>query len=225
VSKSNSAYKRPLSKLRNVVVRIRSFNLLYYRLLSIIIYCFSRKRENTRPQMLQMQLQPLGIFIKSPLLPSGYLIRSYIKGDESDWVRIIKRSFGKRYEPPEITINNILTSPHFENQSLLFITYYNCPIGTVWGSTMFSGWNKIGCLQMIAIIPEHRSKGLGLSLCYACLQYFKKKGIKRVILFTDDFRVQAIKIYRELGFKPLEVEPSHRERWAKIFKKDNLEKS
>jgi mycothiol synthase len=170
--------------------------------------------------MLQMQLKNLNNVPKPPSLPSGYLIRTYLKGDESDWVRIIKESFGKTYEPPEILIKNILTTPDFEVQSLFFVTYNGYPVGTVCAVTMLVGWMKIGCIHWAAVSPEHRGKKLGLSLTYTGLQYFKKKGIQQVILYTDDFRIQAIKIYRKLGFKPLDVEPSHKERWAKILKTD-----
>jgi mycothiol synthase len=184
------------------------------------MYCFSRKAENTQLQMLQMQLKNLNNVPKPPELPSGYLIRTYLNGDESDWVRIINESFGKSYEPPEITIKNIITAPDFDIQSLFFITYNDYPVGTVCAVTLLVGWMKIGFIHMVAVSPEHRGKRLGLTLTYASLQYFKKKGIKQVILYTDDSRIQAINIYRKLGFKPLDIEPDHKERWEKIFKKE-----
>jgi mycothiol synthase len=167
-----------------------------------------------------MQLNNLNFIPKPPSLTSGYLIRTYIKGDASEWIRLIKESFGKRYEPPEITIENILTAPDFDSQSLFFATYNGYPVGTVCADIILVGWMKIGFIHMVAVSPEHRCKKLGLSLTYAGLQYFKKKGIQQVSLYTDDSRIDAIRIYRKLGFKPIDIAPGHKERWEKIFKSD-----
>ena len=71
---------------------------------------------------------------------------------------------------------------------------------------------------MVAVSPNHQGKKLGRALTLEALQYFKKKGIQRVTLDTDDFRIQAIKTYRNIGFKPIYLDLSHRKRWSKILK-------
>lgn len=184
------------------------------------MFCFSTKTGKPQLQMLQMQLKNLNSVPKPPALPLGYLIKTYMQGNESDWVRLIKESFGKRCEPPEITIKSILTTPDFDSQSLFFATYNGYPVGTVCAETIFVSWMKIGFIHMVAVSPEHRGKKLGLSLTYTGLQYLKKKGIHQVILYTDDSRINAIRMYRKLGFKPLDVGSGHKERWTKILKSD-----
>ena len=52
-------------------------------------------------------------------------------------------------------------------------------------------------------------KNLGYSLSLAALNYFRKKGIKEVFLYTDDFRLPAIKTYLKLGFKPVILDKFH----------------
>jgi mycothiol synthase len=155
--------------------------------------------------------------VKKPLpLQSGYQIRTYKKGDASEWIKIIKGSFGKSYEPPEITIEKIVNTPHFDPESLLFATYNSKPVGTVCANTIYIGWMKIGFIHMVAVCPEHRGKELGISLTFAGLQYFKNMGLHRVILYTDDSRIYAIRIYRKLGFRPLDA-PGNKAMWAKVL--------
>jgi hypothetical protein len=148
----------------------RGLHRLYCRIFSTIIYCFSRKCEYTGSTSLQMQLQLKNFkYISKPTsLPPGYLIRTYLEGDESDWSRIITASFDtsdfKKYGLPEIIIKNTITASDFDAQSIFFVTYNDSPTGTVGAVSMFVGWRKIGLVTWVAVSPEHRGKKLGLAL-------------------------------------------------------------
>ena len=153
------------------------------------------------------------------VLPLGYAIRTYRKGDDPEWIRIIQEAFGENLaEAPEVTLKNILIKPDFEIQSLFFATCKDNPIGTACAVTLLSGNVKTGYLHMVAVSPQHQGKKIGRALTVAALKFFKEKGIRRVILDTDDFRIQAIKTYRNIGFKPVYFDQNHKKRWAKILK-------
>ena len=189
-----------------------------HRLLRQFCSTVSYLRGKSDHSQLQMQLEQLD-YVPDYSLPSGYSIRTYLKSDDPYWIGIIQEAFGKNIpEPPQITLKNILIKPDFDAKSLFFAIFKDIPIGTICALTFSTGETKTGYIHMVAVSPNHQGKKLGRALTLEALQYLKKKGIQRVTLDTDDFRIQAIKTYRNIGFKPIYLDLSHRKRWSKILK-------
>ena len=146
-------------------------------------------------------------------LPSGYKIRTFRKGDEKVWCRIINRCLNGNWTEKAFT-ERFKSKKQFDPDSLFFLVHGNETCGTV------LAWREekhIGQLHFLGVLPSHRGKNLGYSLSLVALDYFRKKGIKEVFLYTDDFRLPAIKIYLKLGFKPVILDKFHLMRWNKIF--------
>lgn len=180
-------------------------------------------RENPNHPQLRMQLANLNNLENTVTPPLGYEIRTYKKGDEPSWIRIIKASFGKNLtETPETILNDILSNPEFDPESFFFATYNNEPVGTVCALTRPVGSSTVGFIHMTAVTPKHQGKRLGRALTLAALHFLKKKGIGSVILDTDDFRLKAIQTYLGLGFKPVYLNRNHKQRWTIILKKLSL---
>lgn len=160
--------------------------------------------------------------LDEPLIPPGYQIRTFQKGDEEAWLRIIKSSFGENF-PANLNeiLKDIVSSPEFDPESLFFIVHNNKLVGTVcaWHKS-FEG-HTVGYIHMLGVVPQHQGKKLGRLLTIYALKFLKRKGFQEVILDTDDFRIPAIKTYLNLGFKPVYLEPNHKQRWDAIFKEIN----
>lgn len=59
-----------------------------------------------------------------------------------------------------------------------------------------------GELGWLAADPEHRCKGLGMALSTAVTTRFIEAGYRCIHLFTEHWRLAAIKIYLRLGYVP-----------------------
>lgn len=167
------------------------------------------RMHNTQLDKLPKQTPPL----------DGYSIRNFRKGDETNWIDIIKSAFGERFaDDPEIVLKDILNKPGFDPESFFLVTHNGEPVGAIVALTIPNGPENLGYINLVAVKPEHQGKQLGRTLTLTALYYFKRNGHQTVILDTDDFRIQAIKTYLSLGFTPVHLNRAHQKRWAKILK-------
>lgn len=85
-----------------------------------------------------------------------------------------------------------------------------------------TGWIKgedCGYLHMVAALPEYRGLGLGAVVCQAVLDFFAGRGIARILLNSDDWRLAALKTYLNLGFLPVLNDFDMADRWQAIYEK------
>lgn len=73
-------------------------------------------------------------------------------------------------------------------------------------------------LHMVGTRRNARNLGAGHAVCASCVNYAIAHGIRRMRLFTDEFRLPAIRIYYGLGFRPDFYETGMRERWNGVMK-------
>ncbi len=59
-----------------------------------------------------------------------------------------------------------------------------------------------GWIEDVVVDSNHRNKGIGRMLINVLLESGEKKGLSEILLFTEDYRVAAINLYSQLGFKP-----------------------
>jgi GNAT superfamily N-acetyltransferase len=63
-----------------------------------------------------------------------------------------------------------------------------------------------GIMHWLAVLPEHRRKGIAQSLCHCVLKYHKDHGKTMALLKTEVYRKHALQLYDKLGFtKTLQV--------------------
>jgi len=65
--------------------------------------------------------------------------------------------------------------------------------------------DKLGAIQNIGILPEHRGQGLGTVLMWHSLAGFQSAGIDRVILEVTAQNSGACRLYERLGFHRTKV--------------------
>ena len=154
--------------------------------------------------------------------PDGYHIRTYQKGDEEHWARIMDVSFVDTGRTAEDAYANVIRQGNFDPNGFCFVIYDNQPIGTACAWKRYHSRKHIGYIDMLAVLPEHTGHKLGNSLTLFLLHYFKAQSIVYVMLDTDDFRLPAIKNYLNLGFVPVYPRKNHVTRWRNVFKKLGL---
>lgn len=58
-----------------------------------------------------------------------------------------------------------------------------------------------GRLHWLAVLPQHRGKGIGRALCLCVIKFFKEQMKTSVSIKTEIYREKAIKLYESLGFR------------------------
>jgi ribosomal protein S18 acetylase RimI-like enzyme len=60
---------------------------------------------------------------------------------------------------------------------------------------------KQGYIRHIFVRPKYRGRGIGHALIRETLDWFRKKGVKRIVLDVNTRNRRARKLYESLGFK------------------------
>ena len=77
-----------------------------------------------------------------------------------------------------------------------------------------------GYVHMVQARASERGKGIGHAMARYALRIFAERGVEKVVLTTDDFRLPAIKTYLDAGFQPVlyhDPESNMKERWEKVL--------
>jgi mycothiol synthase len=152
------------------------------------------------------------------VLPSGYHMRSYREGDETAWADIINRAGDLGEYTPEKAMNALIGSTKFHPEGLLFVmTDDGEPVATAcaWLPEQFE-W-RWGQLHMVAVVPEHQGKRLSYWVSAAVCDVYRRWGVPEVQLTTDEFRLAAVKVYVNLGFRPVMRTVEHYDRWIDVY--------
>ena len=78
---------------------------------------------------------------------------------------------------------------------------------------------KVGFLDTVGVDPDFRGQGFGRMVSLLALHRLRDRGFKHVILSSNDFRLQAIRLYLMLGFRPLYLHPGDRFRWKSVTRR------
>jgi GNAT superfamily N-acetyltransferase len=60
---------------------------------------------------------------------------------------------------------------------------------------------RVGAIQNVGVVPEHRGSGLGRALVLQSLHGFRSAGLKRVYLEVTADNNSAVELYRTVGFQ------------------------
>ncbi len=137
-------------------------------------------------------------------LPHSYQIRSYLPGDEHEWVRI--ESAADQFNVISIELfrkefgND--PAPLFERQ-LYLLDGQGTAIGTAtaWFDDAHRG-QSYGRIHWVAIHPDHQGKGLSKPLMSSVCSRLHELGHEKAYLVTSSARISAIKLYTQFGFRP-----------------------
>ncbi|WP_163379926.1 GNAT family N-acetyltransferase [Cyclobacterium sp. SYSU L10401] len=87
---------------------------------------------------------------------------------------------------------------------VLFAEWKGEIVGTV---GLKNGGNRQYELIKMGVLPKARGQKIGWMLGKAALDWSKKQGAEKVLLYSNSILVPAIALYRSLGFREIPMEP------------------
>jgi GNAT superfamily N-acetyltransferase len=79
-------------------------------------------------------------------------------------------------------------------------------VGTV---MIVDAGNQVAQLRLLLVEPKARKKGIGKRLIMESIDFAKRKGYQKMILWTQSVLNVAHHLYENAGFKRIAVEPHH----------------
>lgn len=147
--------------------------------------------------------------------PAGYYVETYKRGFDEYWDFIQnnvfkdkKRNFKARYIESE---NTLFLPNHF---FYIFENEKRNPVGIVSAQILKKDCKYIANLDYLAVLEDHRGKGLGKLLTRSVMKIFKEDGFSNASLRTPFIhaRMKAIRLYKSLGWRIV-----HKGNWREIF--------
>jgi ribosomal protein S18 acetylase RimI-like enzyme len=191
--------------------------------------------EQQLPQ-LEMRLPSL-TSLPEVEVAEGYALRTYRDGPSGDgvaiptgwqsqdlavWAQLVSECIGGQYDGAACRESLQMGTPRFAPEDLFFAERAGEVVGTTCALRLQPPEEGPGYLHMVAVSASHRGHGLGRALIVASLRRFREGGYREVVLKTDDFRLSAIRLYLDLGFRPVFSHHSHAARWQTVYQQLGL---
>ena len=154
-------------------------------------------------------------------LPDGYRYAPFCgtPADVADWKRIIM----EKPAPPDgaDSCYHLMIEIYPDCVAERDIHFIENPNGErVATITTITHKDGTGYVHMVKAKESERGRGLGHAMARYALRVFEERGLSRVILTTDDYRLPAIKTYLDAGFRPViyhDPESDMAARWEAIL--------
>ena len=145
-------------------------------------------------------------------LETPYRLRRFREGDEIGWAALLNGrgelgSWTHGRLGAEISSFLVADTQYF----------VLCDLEIVSGAGVYERSSVCWEIGWVATSPDHRGRGLARHVCIATVAAALELPSRPIVLFTDDFRTQAIKLYLRLGFLPDCHHHSHPGRWRILF--------
>lgn len=147
-------------------------------------------------------------------LPQGYTLRTFQAGDEVGW-QVVLNSTGSLGSWNEERVRQQLQQCG-DPGNVFFVVQGGRPVATACVVPHVQEKGTLWEVGWVAGDPLHQGKGLGYQVVLAALHRIRELGGQAAYLWTDDFRLPAIKTYLKLGFEPDLDHESYPARWAEI---------
>lgn len=150
-------------------------------------------------------------------LAAGYLVRDFGSGDEAGWNALMDLAFEREPGRSDFAREMAASQYYLPERVKLIVDPAGAVVATAscWLDARFS--DDSAMLHWVASHPEHGGRQLGTQVSLAALHHGVNEGRRRAILFTDDFRLPALKTYLRMGFEPVMTHRSHPGRWRRLL--------
>jgi mycothiol synthase len=147
--------------------------------------------------------------------PPGYRLRTYRQGDEPRFYQIMGLAGWPGWNDGKLQpwISRLLPGGWF----LAVHQESNETVASAMALHSHSELHPFGGeLGWLAGDPAHAGRGLGLVVSAAVTTRFIAAGYRNIHLYTEDWRLPALKTYLKLGYVPFLFSPEMPERWQAI---------
>jgi mycothiol synthase len=172
--------------------------------------------ENESYTQLQM-VWPEYLLDEPPVvqLPCGYTLRTYQRGDEPRFYEIMELAGWPGWNDEKLQPWIARIPP--ESWFMAVHKASNQIVATAMGLHDHSDLHPFGGeLGWVAGDPAHAGKGLGMAVCAAVTARLIEAGYRNIHLYTEHWRLAALKTYLKLGYIPFLYTPEMSERWRVI---------
>jgi mycothiol synthase len=148
-------------------------------------------------------------------LPAGYTLRSSRPGDEPHFFQLMARAGWPGWDEARLQRWLPRIVPHG-----WFVVVHAATHALVASAMALRDEREFGCqggeLGWVACDPVHQRKGLGAAVSAAATTRLIEEGYCYIHLYTEDWRLAALKMYLRLGYVPLLYAPDMLERWRTV---------
>jgi len=134
-------------------------------------------------------------------------IRGFVQGlDEKLWVKVWNKVAPEFEELRAFTVDDVIgfeTSPNFDAKGLFLAELDGEPVGLLYAQVDRFREEKKGFIQVLAVVPEHRGKGIGKHLVNKAIESFRERGMETVEAVAT--KKEAIKLFENMGFKQIRL--------------------
>jgi mycothiol synthase len=173
-------------------------------------YPFIEQRYSHQLEM--VRTSSLGL-VDVPLVPEGYVLRQLRSGDEGPYDDLFHLAFADEGRFLE-TVGRALDGGFFVIEHL---ASHELMASCVAMRGSSSPRHEAGQLGWLVTDPSHTRKGLGTIVSVSVTNRLVAEGYQRPFLGTEDFRIAAISIYLNLGWRPHIYRDDMELRWRNIY--------
>ena len=155
--------------------------------------------------------RPAECGIPEAKIAEGFTVREMRPGEEADWSYCCLNSFDIESVSPEHYEKMMAHDEGVRMCDVFFACKDDKPVGTAAARTE----NGKPFLHFVAVNPDYRGHKLALPVICAVISRHIELGGEGCYLWTDDWRVPAVKSYLNLGFRPVLFNEGAREAWEK----------
>ncbi len=103
--------------------------------------------------------------------------------------------YEKSYSPEQLDTSIYLHNP----DRVIYFAYVD---GELAGQIrLLKFWNDYAFIDLIAVMPQHRGRGVGRALMEKAIQWAKEKGLPGLMAETQNINVSACRFYERCGFQ------------------------
>ena len=149
---------------------------------------------------------------------SGYHLRLYEPGDEEPFCTVMAEAGWPGWDKERLQswVARIVPDSWF----MALDTLRGRVVGTCMGLHDHTPWHPFGGeLGWLAVDPAHTGQGIGRALAAAVTARLIGAGYRHIHLYSEDYRLAALRIYLSLGYQPRLYTPDMAGRWEAICAK------
>jgi mycothiol synthase len=176
-----------------------------------------RPRRKAPPLLRMVRKLHQGEQLTAPAVPDPYRLLRHAPGGEAEWIDLLNASgeFGRwTAERLYAEVGAVLLPG-----GGVFAAYGDQLVGCA-AACFMEAYRPHAVLMYVAVLPEHRGKGLGQALVWETMRVARGQGYPGMLLHTEPHRLAAVRTYFQLGFLPrLEAGAAGAALWADVLRR------